>query len=322
MTGMGPEQVARRRAVEALRSGVPSWDAVSALGSGQSEAEDRFTALLDGAQGSRSGGLLLGAGFGAGKSHVLMHLSALALDRGFAVSSVVVSKETPLHDPAKVLRAAVDTLTGPGRIGGVLADAVAALDPDSAGYAELRRWVGSSAAGLDERFAATLFLHERLQGGDAPEAQDVLDAAVRFWAGEPLRVPDLHRALKGMGARVRPARRRARPWPARRHHRDARPPVPGGGNHAPRGEGRAARVHRLPTSTLEEGLVHQPAERLNKEIKRRTDVVGVFPNPAALLRLAGGRRPGRAHDEWQVSDLRHLSEGSLALLQTPPNKSE
>ena len=41
------ELVARRRAVEALRSGVPSRDAVAALGSGQPEAEDRFTALLE-----------------------------------------------------------------------------------------------------------------------------------------------------------------------------------------------------------------------------------------------------------------------------------
>jgi putative transposase len=44
---------------------------------------------------------------------------------------------------------------------------------------------------------------------------------------------------------------------------------------------------------LEEGLVKKvwstnPLERLNKEIKRGTDVVGVVPKPKALLRLAGG----------------------------------
>ncbi|WP_229919983.1 transposase, partial [Streptomyces minutiscleroticus] len=54
-----------------------------------------------------------------------------------------------------------------------------------------------------------------------------------------------------------------------------------------------------------------PLERLNREIKRRADVVGVFPDPAALARLAGAVL-AEQHDEWQVTDRRCLSEGFMA----------
>src|SRR4051794_8015723 len=59
-----------------------------------------------------------------------------------------------------------------------------------------------------------------------------------------------------------------------------------------------------------------PLERLNKEVKRRTDVVGIFPDDNALLRLASCVLI-EAHDEWQVSDRRYLSEASMALLPPP-----
>jgi putative transposase len=54
-----------------------------------------------------------------------------------------------------------------------------------------------------------------------------------------------------------------------------------------------------------------PLERLHKEIKRRTNVVGIFPNRASLVRMVATLL-SEQDDEWQVADRRYFSAGSMA----------
>ena len=59
-----------------------------------------------------------------------------------------------------------------------------------------------------------------------------------------------------------------------------------------------------------------PLERLNKEIKRRSNVVGIFPNVRATLRLVGAILLEQ-DDEWAVAERRYFSAESMKRLLTP-----
>ena len=63
-----------------------------------------------------------------------------------------------------------------------------------------------------------------------------------------------------------------------------------------------------------------PIERLNGEIKRRTDVVGIFPNEEAIVRLVGAILIEQ-NDEWAVQRARYMTLETIAPLSDDPNVS-
>jgi len=191
------ERIKNRRAIEALRAGVPNRDAVLALGSTQPDIENRFREQLQGVGGQLQGMLVQG-GFGAGKSHLLESLQQTALRENFVCSKIVISKETPLYDPAKLYRAAAEAAVVPRRMGDALTEIMTKMDTNSQAYADFFQWANRSTD-LSQIFAATLFIYERMPGAYNGEVRNRI---TRFWSGDRIGLNEIKRWLRDLRERV------------------------------------------------------------------------------------------------------------------------
>lgn len=188
-----------RRVIEGLRSGVPNRHVVNALGCLQPEIEWRFRRLLEATQnnvtaGTCPRGMVIEGEFGAGKSHVLEYLQNLALESNFICSRIVISKETPLYHPVRLYYSAIESAVIPNKRGEVFAEIAGECDVWTPRYKDLVNWVNNSEEGIDARFAATLFLYERMSSD-----MELGHRMARFWTGDPVSVGDLKKYLQEAG---------------------------------------------------------------------------------------------------------------------------
>ena len=196
MTDTNDDRLRSRRAVEALRAGVPSRFAVEVLGAGQPAIEGRVRQQLEeaartGVTGRQTPGLLIAGGFGSGKSHLLEYIEHLALQENFICSKVVISKETPLYDPIKVYRAAIAGAVVPGRRGAALTEVISTLNVRSEAYHDLLTWAHPAESGLNARFAALTYLLDVVHAG-----MEARERVVAHLAGDPLGVAQLRAWLR------------------------------------------------------------------------------------------------------------------------------
>ncbi len=189
------DQQTARRALEALRNGVPNKGAVSLLGCNQPIAEKQFGDLLTAAVAqdqlqSNSLGMLISGDFGAGKSHLLSYLESQAVSQGFVCSRIVISKETPLYRLDRVFKSAVDNGRIPNQTGQLMEELGNRLDPRSDEYERFFRWADFENNGLSRMFPASLVVHER---SDDPELHSKIRA---FWSGDRIKVSEIKDGLR------------------------------------------------------------------------------------------------------------------------------
>ena len=194
----GPSVLSCRRALEALRNGVPNREAVQLLGCTQPQAERQFQDLLRRASDpaeppAGAPGMLVSGDFGTGKSHLLSHFEHQALSQGFVCSKVAISKETPLYDLGKVFKSAMDNGRILDRTGPLIEEIGLQLNHDSDEYSNLFSWANSTSSGIHPIFPATLLVHER---SNDLELNRTIES---FWAGDRIKVSEVKNGLRQIG---------------------------------------------------------------------------------------------------------------------------
>ncbi len=187
--------LASRRAIEALRNGVPNRYAVQELDSNRSDADWFIEMLDDSAAGQAPEGRLISGEFGAGKSHRLAELELIALSRNFVTSRVAVSKEMPLYDLGKVVTAAVECGKLPDRKGRLIEELASQLNPSYEAYDQFCSAIGMAIYNhqMNMIFQASRAVHER--SGDEALKGDI----EAFWGGYKIEAKKINDGLKSIG---------------------------------------------------------------------------------------------------------------------------
>jgi hypothetical protein len=189
--------ISERRAIEALRAGVPNGDAVRALSSDQAEIIHAFDDKLANAAAVEAAGptgFVFSGQFGSGKSHLVEELHQRALAANFVSSKVAISKETPLHLPQKVVQAVVGSMQAKDKPEGLLLDMVLGYKADRPAARDFHKWCGSAKSGVSIMFRSLLDLRDA-----GIEDLEVVDLVMRYFSGETIPVTSLRRRIADWG---------------------------------------------------------------------------------------------------------------------------
>ena len=190
-----PGRVPARLTIEALRAGVPNGEAIRRLGCPDDQIEARFEAALDNVVDTPAAGFAVAGGFGTGKSHLLGFLREAALLRDFVVSTVTVSKETPLSVPGVTYAAALRNATMYGVNDDAVTLALARIERIEGAVQSLELWASTAEPAMSPMFSAVLHLLTRSTDAELRHAIE------SFLADGRPPLPPLRRALKDKSIR-------------------------------------------------------------------------------------------------------------------------